>query len=266
MKHPQFILALDAAQIIHALDLKYGINQVEWDVFIKAALPALVIRQREHLDEHVWTKDELHAINNNLDVAFGIFGEQGDDVSEHKGDRRYLQLLPYVMFYQREDNTERHDALIHVYQRGKQVGESRLAGNNSIGYGGHIDLEDVEVVDTNNSIIDLEKTVRNSMLRELWEEVRIGSPDGKNDSVLFYPADAKYNRPHFVGLIIDNNAVGLLHIGLLFSIRVPFGATVEPAEDVLENMGAFTLAQLKEDQKLESWSKLIVDSFVPDAQ
>lgn len=265
MKHPQFILALDAAQITQALDLRYGINKVEWDDFIKAALPALVIRQREHLDEHVWKEDEVYAINSNLDTAFGIFGEQGDPI-DHKGDRRYLQLLPYVLFFQRTDGADTGDALIHVYQRGKQVGESRLAGNNSIGYGGHIDLEDVVVNNDNDSIIDLEETIRASMLRELWEEVRITTPDDTNDTVGFYHEKVKYGKPHFVGLIIDNNAVGLLHIGLLFSVRVPEGATVQPAEDVLIDVGTFTPQQLKHDAKLESWSKLIIDSHVPDAQ
>lgn len=49
-------------------------------------------------------------------------------------DTRYIQLLPYIVFYKKIGKRYR----IFVYQRGKGVGEERLAMNCSVGVGGHI--------------------------------------------------------------------------------------------------------------------------------
>lgn len=53
-------------------------------------------------------------------------------------DTRFVQLLPYIVFYKKVNGLYK----VFVYQRGKGVGEERLAMGCSIGVGGHINPHD----------------------------------------------------------------------------------------------------------------------------
>ena len=88
--------------------------------------------------------------------------------------------------------------------------------------------------------------LEHSGLRELEEEVNV-TTFGESPK-----------QPRYVGLIVDrSNDVGHLHLGIVFEVEVPEDSVVEPAEEILEGQGWFTLEQLLADEKLESWSQIV---------
>ena len=62
------------------------------------------------------------------------------------------------------------DTRVAVYRRRAGVGESRLAGNLSIGFGGHIEISDVQ---HDEGVIDRPDTLMVAALREIEQEITI---------------------------------------------------------------------------------------------
>lgn len=208
-KHPQFILAVDNRPL---KSMQYGITKITVARFAELVQGALVIRERAWLEEDVG----------------------------------YRQLLPYVAIRQRgEDGKLRYI----TYRRGKGVGEARLAGNASIGFGGHIDLEDVV---SENSVVNLERTIRTAMARELAEELRFHGVEDING------VD--------IGLISDtSNAVGLVHLGVLMVAEIGPEAEVACAEEELEMLPAMTAEELlASDLPLENWTRIALEFFIAE--
>lgn len=173
-------------------------------------------------------------IKHDLDNAALIIAQR--NMLENNVDFR--QLLPYIVL-------ARGDRVL-VYQRTKLVGEERLAGKMSIGFGGHIDLGDV--VYTSDSQIDLPKTLTESISRELMEEV--GQAAGNCPYVL---TD--------IGIAMNESPVESVHLGL-----VGFGFPDErdqiKMEKELKFIGWYTLDEIREQyaDKLEPWSRMLVES------
>lgn len=164
------------------------------------------------------------------------------------GDTDYRQLLPYTVFKVVGENK------FFTYRRTKKVGESRLAGNCSIGFGGHIDLADV-VFDKETSVIDLETTITDASLRELNEEVQIS--DTLHDLVV-----NENLEPTKFGLLNDtSDHVGSLHLGIVNIYEVSEDDIQGVAEDELEFMGALTIEEILENNP-ESWTRLIVEKYL----
>jgi len=86
--------------------------------------------------------------------------------SDAENDRRYKQLIPYVLLLC-------HDKILR-YQRGKRGQETRLHGLFSVGIGGHISEED-------HGLFSNDRGYQESMRRELMEEASI-----KVDEVTYY--------------------------------------------------------------------------------
>ena len=78
--------------------------------------------------------------------------------SDAENDRRYKQLIPYVLLLC-------HDKILR-YQRGKRGQETRLHGLFSVGIGGHISEED-------HGLFSNDRGYQESMRRELMEEVAV---------------------------------------------------------------------------------------------
>ena len=109
--------------------------------------------------------------------------------SEAELDRRYKQLIPYVLVL--------CNGKILRYRRGKGGGEKRLHGFYSVGVGGHISEED-------NSLFAKSVGYHDSMRRELMEEVAI---EGAKDVA--------------VALINDDSTdVGYVHFGVVHVLEV----------------------------------------------
>ena len=231
-KHPQAILAVDAAFFANKPEFANPLNQYSYEQWLQEAQSHLVIREREALET----------------------------------DPTYRQLLPYVLVEQVGlDGVTRYTP----YRRTKQVGEARLAGNVSVGFGGHIDLSDVYIDD--KSCIGLQETIASAAARELVEELCIAI-DGlvlteaeKEDLFFYAPVSPLRMSGYF---ILDNaNDVGRVHVGLVFIARLPANFSVSCQETELQSMTAMTARELLDaDLPLEPWTRIILSELVaPDA-
>lgn len=215
VKHPQFILAMDAAALAaYPHQYNAGFDPVHW---AEQAQGHLVIRQRAQLEN----------------------------------EPAFRQILPYVVFVKDTPGQERRFA---AYRRGKGVGESKLMGNASIGFGGHIDLGDVR---QENSVVLLGLTIANAAEREIKEEVDFFGATGGivQLSLTVSLEDAQ-------ALILDNsNEVGRVHMGLVIFKQLPEPvATVGTRESELESLGLLTAQELlNTGDPLENWTRLILE-------
>lgn len=174
-----------------------------------------------------------------------------------ENDPRYLQIIPYVSI--RRLDSQGDEAQILIYGRTNKVGESRLVGNTSLGLGGHVELMDLEY--PNNGEIDLEKTIKNSITRELIEET-----SGLN--VL------ENNDYRLRGIIYDpSNAVGRVHVGFVYDLVIAHDCNLKVSEEELVDYGFFNLDDFlfpdsrisvssdlaQHMSKLESWSVIFAN-------
>ena len=163
---------------------------------------------------------------------------------ELEKNEQYRQLLPYSLLVHRdEEGVSRYG----VYRRCKGVGESRLLGKASIGFGGHVDLYDTVTYPEHPSVVNLEETLLAAVDRELDEEVDF--PDGCLTS------------REYKGILIDNSdSVGRVHVGLVYRVEVdkPIDGLKEKE---LEWVGMFTAEELETlDLDFENWSKILIKS------
>jgi predicted NUDIX family phosphoesterase len=146
---------------------------------------------------------------------------------EVETDPSFKQLIPYVVL--RCGNEVFH------YTRGRSGTETRLQALRSVGIGGHISHEDgAPAADP----------YRTGMLRELTEEVTIGS---------------EY-REHCLGFIYDpSTPVGEVHLGVVHVLDLA-EANVRAREDAIAGASFAPLAELlvRRDE-FETWSQLALD-------
>jgi len=246
-KHHAFIVGIDAKyfdnQLLTTAEGKSvsafadPINPFPYELFLDTVQSYIVIREREYLDESTTTDPARLDAN----------GEK------KKGDPSVKQLLPYLIVRQLQADGA---YLYFPYRRTKQVGESRLAGNGSVGYGGHVDLADV--VQT-KSAINLHETIVFSLVRESNEEFTIWRADGEGKGIGYVePKDFS-----FPGLfIVDNsNAVGELHLGLIVTLDIPMGWNIKTVEDELATLPPMTLEQMLTgpEFKPENWTRIYLE-------
>lgn len=221
MKHPQFILAVKA-QLVQQLGLQQGFNATRIDHFLELATSNLIIGQREALET----------------------------------DPAFRQLLPYVVLTQTgEDGVRR----VFNYRRGKGVGESRLLGNRSVGFGGHVDFADV-VQEGEGSLIDLWGTVFESAARELGEELGLDELDCER------LLDGSWGT-----IVDDSNEVGRVHLGLAFFVDLHPETEIDLAESELSHLHLATPREILDDHTkghvlLENWSVILLQELVRQDQ
>lgn len=174
----------------------------------------------------------------------------------------YRQIVPYVVLRMKRENDV---PLYFHYQRMKGVGESRLAGNHSIGIGGHIESEDLVFVSGSEGFeaikgaLHLRQTIHDSMARELLEEFGIKA-DFVN-SPFDVVTDAVGN--HFALLIDSANEVGRVHAGFVYIVDVTAEhQPVESKEAELEARGFDTAQNLLNNTTMENWSRMLLEYLV----
>jgi predicted NUDIX family phosphoesterase len=148
--------------------------------------------------------------------------------TEAEQDRRYKQLIPYVLLI--------CNGKILRYRRGKGGQETRLHGLFSVGIGGHISDEDHGLFSTG---IGYEEGMR----RELMEEVAIEQ--------VHAPA---------VGLINDDSTdVGYVHFGVVHIMRVA-DESVAGRRSGIVAPEFIRVADAREDlASYESWSRFCLE-------
>lgn len=249
-KHPQSILAVEASHIIAQLELAEAftpVAKVSFQQFLEVAQPLAIFQERDRLDNAKFTSSSVENMLSHIAALHGMeITIDRDEELEFQGDRTKLQLLPYVYVIETRDGVE----YIHNYARTSKVGEQRLAGNISVGWGGHIDMDDAV---TSSSVLSLGSTINISMMRELEEEMQLLNESGQ-------PMPHSMLSPVFQGLILDySNAVGHLHLGLAFCIRLPENWTVKTNEDELVTRAPVSLADFRAGkiENMESWTQIL---------
>lgn len=142
---------------------------------------------------------------------------------EAEKDENWLQVIPYFVLHTK-------DGKIVTYRRSKLSGEKRLVGQKAIGFGGHINTEDLP----DNGAIqkgDYVMAYINGAKRELLEECGIAID--RNDVM-----------KSIVGMVHERESdVGRVHIGIVHKILI----SEEQANSVL-----LTKAEEHYDLKIES--------------
>lgn len=269
MKHPQHILAVEAFPFVKQLGLRNGFNRVREEDFFAATRIHLISGLRDVLDNRKTGREEIIGL---IDYLANIHGIELDYKSvppiNYLGDRTKLQLLPYRVLRFIVDGTY----FYFMYQRGKGVGESRLAGNDSIGYGGHMDHADLltqgdmlyneeasNITEEQHSTIAFEDTFALSGDREFEQEVILRDAEGNDvTAALMHTLERS-----FEGLILDHsNDVGHLHLGIVHVYDIPEGITAVPREEQLLPRPAVTAAEILSNEAAESWTRIVAKAMV----
>lgn len=144
-------------------------------------------------------------------------------------DPSYKQLISYCLLENENDE-------ILVYQRLSGGEEERLHGQSSVGVGGH--MNNVVGADSINEVL------RVNAQRELNEEVGLSEDRSQN--------------MEYIGFINDDtNAVGKVHIGVVFKIKVK-SSDVEVRETDTLKINWVSQDEINDLNHFESWSALIL--------
>ena len=190
------------------------------------------------------------------ELGFGISNHPGDvaavlggevwigprPVLEENSD--FVQPIPYI--------TVRKGGKLLTYVRGGGGGEGRLHGKLAVGFGGHVDAEDIVI--RGDGVIDLVGTMAVAMSRELQEELGvIISPETLRTST-----GAQWSHAiHSIDTPVD-----AVHIGLVATLdldKMPGLAKFDYEADI-ENAKFMTPAEIKAaGLDLETWTRLVVN-------
>lgn len=183
---------------------------------------------------------------------------------EAETDERYGQVLPYIILRQGDG--------LFTYRRTSMVGEQRLAGNFSVGIGGHVDMGDVAVwaalSEDKPKVIDFLGTLAQAIGREVDEEIIFSTKEGAEYRLGTLPPEFKKSMtPDVIGIINDlSDPVGRVHYGILMVMTVPSELAVRCAEAELETVGFSDLYTMDTSRDYENWSRLAVEHLKSVAQ
>ena len=152
--------------------------------------------------------------------------------SEAEQDKRYKQLIPYVLILCGER--------ILRYRRGKGGQETRLHGLYSVGIGGHISEED-------HGLFSNAFGYHDGMRRELMEEVAI---DELNEAAVAVIND-------------DSTEVGFVHFGVVHILRVASEEIVGRRSGIVSPEFVPIAEAVKDSSGYESWSRFCLEHLEP---
>ena len=154
------------------------------------------------------------------------------DVEE---DPTTSQVIPYVVI---RNNNRR----VLVYNRGSKGGEARLSNKWSIGFGGHINLEDMLGCQAEADIILI------AAAREISEELKgITEDTMENDfQVLGF-------------LYLTDTPVDEVHFGVVLEVVCWDPTVLAPTDEA--NQLAWEDSKGLRNYELENWSKIVRDKF-----
>jgi predicted NUDIX family phosphoesterase len=145
--------------------------------------------------------------------------------NDAEGDRRYKQLIPYVLILC-------HDRILR-YRRGKGGQETRLHGLFSVGIGGHISEED-------HGLFSSRLGYQEGMRRELMEEVEI---EAANEAAVAVLND-------------DSTEVGFVHFGVVHVTHVATEEIVGRRSGIVGPEFVPMAEAMRTPSAYESWSRL----------
>jgi len=150
--------------------------------------------------------------------------------SEAEQDKRYKQLIPYVLILC-------GDRILR-YRRGKGGQETRLHGFFSVGIGGHIADED-------DNLFSTQRGYHDGMRRELKEEVDI---ETANEAAVAVIND-------------DSTEVGFVHFGVVHVLHVANEEIVGSRSGIVAPEFVPVAEAMKEPAAYESWSRFCLENL-----
>jgi predicted NUDIX family phosphoesterase len=148
--------------------------------------------------------------------------------SEAEHDKRYKQLIPYVLLICGDK--------ILRYRRGKGGQETRLHGLCSVGVGGHISEED-------HGLFTSDRGYQEGMRRELMEEVGIDAA----------------SEPPVATINDDSTEVGQVHFGVVHVVRVPDEGIAGGRSGIVCPEFVRMADAVKNASEYESWSRFCLE-------
>ena len=167
----------------------------------------------------------------------------------------FRQIIPYVIVMDKDDN-------ILTYQRSKSQGDKRLNNLYSIGFGGHINLCDVNsTANSSSKLFDFRSILANAMRRELSEELNLPIGDVNKDqlSPLGYI---------FLGHQYGNTEdidVNVVHFGLIYIWKTDSITIPTTNDDDLRNFQLVPMKDIRSkfdvfgNDNLEIWSTVAME-------
>jgi predicted NUDIX family phosphoesterase len=199
----------------------------------------------------------------------------------------WMQVIPYLVFYKIINGRIK----VWVYQRGKNSGEARIAGNYSIGVGGHVNPHDrFDAIGEEEDAIIVDhgamRAIQRNILREVDEEVRLTGKlvDGFTRHLKltdvpglehFSDITTLNEKPiNGAAFFVDQSATDVerTHLGMFVGIRVPEDFEIESKEEALVDVGFVDLEELYQTRAsanflnqdkckpFEQWSYSIIES------
>ena len=150
--------------------------------------------------------------------------------SDAEQDRRYKQLIPYVLILCK--------GKILRYRRGKGGQETRLHGLYSVGIGGHISEED-------HGLFANDRGYQTGMRRELMEEVAVNEV---NDAAVAVIND-------------DSTEVGYVHFGVVHVMHVADEKIVGRRSGIVSPEFIPSEEAVKDASSYESWSRFCLENL-----
>ena len=148
--------------------------------------------------------------------------------SDAEQDRRYKQLIPYVLLF--------CNGKVLRYRRGKGGQETRLHGLYSLGIGGHISEED-------HGLFAKDRGYQDGMRRELLEEVAV---DEVEEAAVAVIND-------------DSTEVGAVHFGVVHVAHVPGENVAGRRSGIVGPEFILIQEALKDPSRYESWSRFCLE-------
>jgi predicted NUDIX family phosphoesterase len=176
-------------------------------------------------------------------------------------DENYLQFLPYIVIIKRVEGR----ILFSNYTRTKLVGEARLSGKRSIGWGGHPDRD--MMLWEGNGALNFKDSLNNCIVTEIGQECSFWGPaalgeDGSRKYDIGELSEDKGLLHH--GFIYDRaNDVGRKHLAVVQVLELPAHVEMASNEEELSFNGWATIDELKADlDKYEPWSNIIINAWM----
>lgn len=153
----------------------------------------------------------------------------------------WKQLIPYVVLC--------HQGTLLLYDRGGKGGEHRLHTKSSIGIGGHVDKDKMDLTTPGSMAVRFEK----ELFREIKEETNLTR--GNVNSIC-----------HLGFVNNDAEEVGKVHLGVLYFIELDTLTGFYPnADDGIINAEFISWHELheqKETLQLEGWSAIALQTVI----
>lgn len=182
------------------------------------------------------TMQEIDIENKSIFAAQRKMLEQNDD---------FKQIIPYIVVMDLDGN-------VGFYIR-KGGNESRLDRSGAIGFGGHIDLKDVVY---NAGVFDLKKTIVNAAVREVIEELDLGTNTFEmvvTDLKILVNKPEEFAAAKLKGEVI----VESVHMGCLAFVIVD-SKNVCAREEQIDFVGMIDVDRIKKYANLEFWTKEVI--------